>query len=916
MAVLNKGLTRPAALFGVPLTPLVVVFSSISIIAIYSQFYWSLILLIPALFEMRHLAQKDIHYFNLKALAFKTRGNRVVNKFFGANNIAAGQYENIDVTEFCKQMRLNESINISKYIPYSTHIHPHVVKNRKGDLISTWELGGTIFECEDEQHLDIMTTQLNNLVRSFEGQPFTFYIHRTRDSYLDGFECNSGVPFSDEVARLYYASIEKRPFRRCRLFFTACYIPLSKIEKAALKQKSTGDREALLNEALKMMLEYWDMLNTSLSRYSATPLGLYEENGRLYSSQVAFYNRLLTGRWQKIAVTRTPFYEAIGGVDLFFSTDTGQCSGIDGQTYFRSLEIKDYATETYTGLFDALLYADCDYVLTQSFTCMAKEEARNYIKLTSKRLKSAEDDAISQQEDLIVARDLLQSGHITFGKYHFSLVVSSTDAEQVIRDTNSLAEPMKDLGIITTLSTLSLPAAYLAQLPGVYELRPRLVPVSSQNYADMASLHNFNPHKRDGNPWGEAIGILKTPAEGSYFLNLHNSQEDVDDFNEKPPGNTMILGSTGTGKSTLLEMMKHLMQKYRRPETFSPEAKKKRFTTVTFDKDRSAEMSIRQAGGEYFRIRSGEPSGFAPGKLAPTKRNINLVKQLVRMICTRNDNVLDPRDEERISKAVDRIMLDYPHEKRGKIITRLLEILPEPPTKDSRTNGLRIRLKQWAQGGEFGWVFDNEEDSFNIDEIDNFGIDGTEFLDNNDVRGPITYYLLYRVTSLLDGRRLVLFMDEFWKWLLDKEFSNFALNMLKVIRKLGGVFIPATQSPEEMCKHEIAAAIIEQCGTQIFMANPKASEDDYVNKLKVPQSVYETVKELDPGARQMVILKTPLRRGETRPFISIATLDLSGLGRYTKLLSASADNLQIFDSLYQPGMKPGEWKDEMLRRAI
>ncbi|EOX8956943.1 VirB3 family type IV secretion system protein [Enterobacter hormaechei] len=916
MAILNKGLTRPAALFGVPLVPLIIVFMTITLISVYTQFYWALLLLIPALIEMRSKAQQDIHYFSLLLLSFKTRGNRAVNKFYGANTISAGKYDNVDITEFCEKMRLNECVDISKYIPYSTHIDKHIIKNKKGDLISTWELGGTIFECEDNFHLDLMTTQLNNLIRSYEGMPFTFYIHRIRDSFSDGFECNSGIPFSDELARLYYASIKTRPFRRCRLFFTACFIPLSKLEKAALKRKSTGDRETALNEALKMMREHWGMLNTSLSRYSASPLGLYEEKERLFSSQMSFYNRLLTGKWQKFAVTRTPFYDVLGSADLHFSTDTGQCSNVDGETFFRSLEIKDHTVETATGLFDALLYADCDYVLTQSFTCMGKEEARNHIKLTSNRLKAAEDDAISQQEDLLTARDMLQSGLISYGKYHLSLVVSSSSSEQVIKDTNALAEPIKDLGIIMTLSTLSLPAAYLAQLPGVYELRPRLVPVSSANFAEMASLHNFNPHKREGNPWGEAIGIARTPSGGNYYLNLHNSQEGVNDFNEKPPGNAMIIGSTGTGKSTLLEMFKHLMQKYRRPETFSPEAKIKRFTTVTFDKDRSAEMSIRQAGGAYFRIKSGEPSGFAPGRLPATKRNINFVKQIFRLITTRNDHVLDPRDEERLSKAIDRIMLDYPPEKRGNIVTRVLEILPEPPTKEARTNGLRIRLKQWARGGEFGWVFDNDEDTFNIEDIDNFGIDGTEFLDDKDVRTPITFYLLYRVTSLLDGRRLVLFMDEFWKWLLDKEFSIFALNMLKVIRKLNGIFVPATQSPEEMCKHEIAAAIIEQCGTQIFMANPKASEDDYVNKLKVPRSVYEKVKDIDPGSRQFVILKTPLRCGETRPFVSLVTLDLSGLGRYTKLLSASADNLQIFDSIYKEGMKPEEWKDEMLRRAI
>lgn len=916
MAILNKALTRPAALLGIPLVPLVIACGAIALMTVYLRNYWLLLLLIPTLIEMRSKARKDIQFFNLKLLEFKTRGRKASNKFYGANVISSQQYEAIDITEFNKKMRLNESVNISKYIPYSSHVNEHIVKNRKGDFVATWELGGTIFECEDEHHLTFQTVKLNNMIRAFEGLPVTFYLHRVRESYTDTFECNSGIPFSDEVASLYYNTIKDKPFRHSRLFLTACFIPLSRLERSAMKQKSDGARRQALDASLKVMLEHWELLNTSLESFTATPLGAYEENGRVYSSQLSFYNRLLTGKWQKIAVTRSPFYDVLGASDLFFSTDTGQCNGIDEPIFFRSLEIKDHAPETYTGLFDALLYADCDYVLTQSFTCMAKDEAKNYIKLTQNRLQSADDDAITQQEDLMVARDLLQSGHISFGKYHFSLIVSSPSEERVIKDTNALAEPLKDLGILVTLSTMSLPAAYLAQLPGIYDLRPRLVPVSSQNFADMASLHNFHSHKREGNPWGEAIAVMKTPSGNGYYLNLHNSQADVDEFNEKNPGNSMVIGSTGTGKSTLLAAMKHLMQKYRRPSSFTDSATHKRMTTVYFDKDRSAEMSIRQMGGRYFRIRTGEPTGWNPFALQPTKRNINFIKQLIRIICTRDGKPLDPRDEERISAGVNTIMLDYPPEYRRYGITRLLEVLPEPPTKEARTNGLRIRLKQWAQGGEFGWVFDNEADTFNIAEDDNFGIDGTEFLDDKDVRAPITFYLLYRVTSLLDGRRLVLFMDEFWKWLADKEFAKFALNMLKVIRKLNGIFVPATQSPDEMVKNEISAAIIEQCGTQIFMANPKASREDYVNKLKVPESVFDIVKNLDPGSRQMVILKTPLRRGETRPFVSLAKMNLSGLGRYTKILSGSEDNLKIFDSIYKEGMKPEEWKDEFLKKAI
>ncbi|MBQ4796982.1 hypothetical protein F9U41_23480, partial [Pectobacterium versatile] len=89
-----------------------------------------------------------------------------------------------------------------------------------------------------------------------------------------------------------------------------------------------------------------------------------------------------------------------------------------------------------------------------------------------------------------------------------------------------------------------------------------------------------HPHKRNGNPWGEAIAILKSPGGGSYYLNLHDSQAGRNDFNEKTPGNTAIIGKTGSGKTLLMTMMKQLMQKYRNPATFSASATTKRLTTV------------------------------------------------------------------------------------------------------------------------------------------------------------------------------------------------------------------------------------------------------------------------------------------------------------------------------------------------
>lgn len=611
-------------------------------------------------------------------------------------------------------------------------------------------------------------------------------------------------------------------------------------------------------------------------------------------------------------VSATPLYEVLGGADVYLSQDTGQISSARGRRFFRSIEIKDYCESSETGLMDALAYLPVTYIMTTSFTAMGKQEAQEAIKDKIKKLKSAGDEGASQLEDLEVAKDLHTSGVISFGQFHYSLMIFADSLDALTEQTNSVITLLEDLGLIVALSTLSLGAAYLAQLPGVFHLRPRLALMSSQNFVDFESFHNFFPGKRDGVPWGEPLVQLKTPSGGKYDLNLHNTLMGVDEWGKKPLAHTDVLGQAGSGKTVLLMFLLAMMQKWRNADLFPANSKSRRLTTVFFDKDRATEPGIRAMGGQYFSVRSGEVTGFAPFMLKPTKRNIIFIKQLMKVICTLDDNKLSTRESLRLNTGIDRVMA-LPTEQRRFGISVLLGHISEPDTAEARENGVKIRLKRWAQGGDQAWVFDNDADTFDLSEYDNFGIDGTEFLDNPDVCPAIAFYLLYRVTSLLDGRRLVIFMDEFWQWIGNPAFADFVYNRLKTMRKLNGIIIPATQSPEEILKSSVSGAMREQCTTHIYLANPRADYDQYVNQLKVPERYFNIIKNLDPLSRQFLIVKSPLYKGDLNDFAALVTLDLSGLGVTTKLLSTDKDDLEVFDSLFKDGMRPEEWVDAYLK---
>src|SRR3546814_11931318 len=87
--------------------------------------------------------------------------------------------------------------------------------------------------------------------------------------------------------------------------------------------------------------------------------------------------------------------------------------------------------------------------------------------------------------------------------------------------------------------------------------------------------------------------------------------------------------------------------------------------------------------------------------------------------------------------------------------------------------GIGARLEKWARGGSLGWVFDNEIDALSL-EAPFVGFDMTDFLDNPGVRTPLMMYMFHRIDGLLDGRRLVIDIDEFWKALGADAFRAFA----------------------------------------------------------------------------------------------------------------------------------------------
>jgi type IV secretion system protein VirB4 len=215
-------------------------------------------------------------------------------------------------------------------------------------------------------------------------------------------------------------------------------------------------------------------------------------------------------------------------------------------------------------------------------------------------------------------------------------------------------------------------------------------------------------------------------------------------------------------------------------------------------------------------------------------------------------------------------------------------------------NSLHARLAKWCVGGRLGWVLDNPADRIDLTQGHLFAFDDTELLDDPEVSTPVTMYLLYLTESLIDGRRFIYVMTEFWKRLDDEVFTDFAKNKQKTIRKQNGLGIFDTQSPADVLNSDIARALVEQTATFLFLPNPRADHEDYVHGFKLTEAEFNIVRNLGENSRLFLI-----KQGQRS---AIGRLDLSGLGDVLDVLSGTTDNVELLDEIRaEVGDSPERW---------
>jgi type IV secretory pathway VirB4 component len=367
-------------------------------------------------------------------------------------------------------------------------------------------------------------------------------------------------------------------------------------------------------------------------------------------------------------------------------------------------------------------------------------------------------------------------------------------------------------------------------VPGNYALNLRKMYLLNSNYADLSFLFTILPGEKINAHLGtEYLAVLETDNQTPYYLNLHEGEV----------AHTLILGMSGSGKSYLCSFLLQNAQKYA-PLTF------------IFDIGGSFESLTTIFGGSYLNVgQEARDFSINPFSLPCGKENLQFLFSFFRVLIEGNDERyrLDFKEERKLWEAIERTYLLEPGQ---RTVSNFANIIGD----------LKDRLHRWTRAGQYGFLFDNAEDTLSFKRFQTFNFHG--WSDAPEVLEPLLFYVLHRASNEIGdpanlGTFKTFLMDEAWLFMKDETIRNYVVQAQKTWRKHNAAMILATQSIKELEQSGMLQIVAESCPTKIFLANPEMNRDVYREAFHLNDTELELIAGLVPPG-QMLIRKAQISK--------------------------------------------------------
>ncbi len=538
---------------------------------------------------------------------------------------------------------------------------------------------------------------------------------------------------------------------------------------------------------------------------------LDETHSIMQSDLFTHINQCITGEFQLVQVPRTPMYldSILGNEDLI-----GGFAPKIGNKFIRAISIDGFPQESYPIMLRSFDSVPFELRFNTRYFCMdnfeAVKEVEGYVKGWNSQVLSFFDklfnnprarvnqDALNMKEDAEYVKQEVQAGDISVG-YMSGTIIMLDENESLLEDkAREIRRVLQTLGFTCRFETINAMEAYLGSLPGNTYANIRRPVIKTDNLADLLPLSTvyvgepynpcpFYPHG------SRPLAVFTTDNTTPFWFNIHNG--DL--------GHTMILGPTGTGKSTLLGIIAAQFRAYKDAQIF------------VFDKGNSMFPLCIASGGSHYEIGVGEDLCFCPlQNVDEGATEMAFCEEWVSMLLELQKYEISPSAKNEIHEAMTKLA-SQPQNMRS--ITNFMYLVQKKKIKEG--------LMPYTEKGTYNNLIDATDDTLGISPFIVFEME--EIMNMGDkILIPILTYIFHRIEKALKGQPSLLILDEAWVMLGHPVFRAKIREWLKVLRKANCAVVLATQSLSDAKNSGIMDVLVESCPTKILLANQNATQEE------------------------------------------------------------------------------------------
>lgn len=712
---------------------------------------------------------------------------------------------------------------------------------KSGDLGVVFRVPGVDAECLDHAERDSIARRFEGAVRALDERFRVYqYLLKRDHAEIPHQHYDNDIVEQAIANRIAFLDAKSDNLYTLDIFFVLMYegwhrastrgALLSAQRTLAVAESELGRaRELLANKAASFAIQLRDVVGIEL-------LGKH--------AAFQFFRRLLNFAPYKLHSTLK--YDLY--LDFFACDSALECfrDHLRIDDYFvQVLTLKEPPAQTFAHILQATEQIPCNFVIANEWSRESNLTARKEINSKRRHFHNSKaslmnyvsDRPVNPQEMLIddsaaglvmdlggCLREIEINGNY-FGRYSLTIVLFDEDRAKLRRAVAECFKAFSTNDAVLIEERYNLLNAFLATIPGNRAYNLRRFWLMNTNYADLSFLFSLDTGEiRNAHLGQEYLAVLETNSSTPYFLNLH--YQDI--------AHTMILGATGAGKSFFANFLITNLQKYK-PLTY------------IFDLGGSYESLTTLFDGSYLRV-GIENRAFTinPFRLPPTKENLHFLFSFVKVLVESGGYKMAGKEERDLYEQIGNLYEVDPEQRRLFTLANILG------------RNVADQLRKWVEGGQYGALFDNVEDSLTFAPFQTFDFEDMDKYPQ--VLEPLLFYVLHRANAsiydpALDTRFKVFVMDEAWRFLKNDTIRQYITEAVKTWRKRNAAMILATQSSDDLDRSEMLGVIVESCATKMFLANPGMDRDAYRETFHLNETEAALIAGLIP--KQQILIKRP-----------------------------------------------------------